>query len=107
MFSSSRALQLFVTSTDQNVKHSKVDLQTSSHPQNSVSHLLGLQGPQQTPILHAKYILENTIPKLATVSELGPPSGANWREQVVPFGVVCPFGALTLECRAYSQSATQ
>ena len=31
------------------VKHSKADLLTSSHPQNSSSHLLGLQGPQQTP----------------------------------------------------------
>ena len=31
------------------VKHSKAVEQTSSHPQNSASHLLGLQGPQQTP----------------------------------------------------------
>ena len=26
------------------VRHSKADIQTSSHPQNSASHLLGLQG---------------------------------------------------------------
>ena len=31
------------------VKHSKAGLQNSSHSQNSASHLLGLQGPQQTP----------------------------------------------------------
>ena len=31
------------------VKHSKAGLQTSSHPQHSASHLLGLQGLQQTP----------------------------------------------------------
>ena len=30
------------------VKHSKAGLQTSSHPQNSATHLLGLQGLQQT-----------------------------------------------------------
>ena len=30
------------------VKHSKAGLQTSSHPQNSASHLLGLQSLQQT-----------------------------------------------------------
>ena len=29
------------------VKHSKVGRQTSSHPPNSASHLLGLQGPKQ------------------------------------------------------------
>ena len=39
------------------VKHSKAGLQTSSHPQNSASHLLGLQGPQQTPALSWKYSL--------------------------------------------------
>ena len=33
------------------VKHSKAGLQTSSHPQNSASHLLELQGPQQIPII--------------------------------------------------------
>ena len=31
------------------VKLSKARLQTSSHPQNSASHLIGLQDPQQTP----------------------------------------------------------
>ena len=31
------------------VKHSKAGLQTSSHPQNSASLFLGLQGLQQTP----------------------------------------------------------
>ena len=33
---------------DFTVKHSEIGLHASSHPQNSASHLLGLQGPQQT-----------------------------------------------------------
>ena len=32
------------------VKNSKTGLQTSSHPQNSASHLLGLEGSQQTMV---------------------------------------------------------
>ena len=39
------------------VKHSKAGLQTSNHPQNSASHLLGSQGPQQTPTPLKCYIL--------------------------------------------------
>ena len=31
------------------MKHSKAGLQTLSHPQNSTSHLLGLQGLPRTP----------------------------------------------------------
>ena len=39
------------------MKHSKAGLQTSSHPQNSASHLLGLQGMQLVEIL-SKYFLK-------------------------------------------------
>ena len=38
------------------VKHSKAGLQTSSHPQNSDSHLLGLQGRQQTPARYLSFL---------------------------------------------------
>ena len=37
------------TSSVRTMIHNNSSLQTSSHPQNSASHLLGLQGPQQTP----------------------------------------------------------
>ena len=40
------------------VKHIKAGLQTSSHPQNSASHLLGSQGPQQRPQFFTKSISE-------------------------------------------------
>ena len=51
------------------VKHSKAGFQTSSHPQNSASHLLGLQGLHQIPAgtTDGK---KDTLPKLQKISEL-------------------------------------
>ena len=42
------------------VKHSKTGLQTSNHPQNTASHLLRLQGPQQTPDTKLNQLTQNS-----------------------------------------------
>ena len=61
----SRILQNFCCFT---VKHSKGGVQTSSHPQNSASHLLGLQGLHQTPapffgyLRQSEKLSENKLP---------------------------------------------